>query len=176
MFKKTFFLLFFLINFFTCNLIYAEDVKIRYVDIDKIILQSNAGKKMNKSIDASIKKKNKEFQKIEENLKKKDEEIVKQQNILSKDELNKKIQDLQKEIQSYRAEKDDFRKNMAQKKLNATAQMVSNLNKILGIYANKNSISLIIQKKNIVIGKSDMDITKQILEIFNKEVKEVKLN
>ena len=65
---------------------------------------------------------------------------------------------------------------MAQKKLNATAQMVSNLNKILGIYANKNSISLIIQKKNIVIGKSDMDITKQILEIFNKEVKEVKLN
>ena len=53
--------------------------------------------------------------------------------------------------------------------------MVSNLNKILGQYANENSISLIIQK-NIVIGKSDMDITKQILEIFNKEVKEVKLN
>ena len=158
------------------NLAYSEDLKISYVDIDKIISQSEVGKKINKSIDASIKKKNKEFQKIEENLKKKDAEIVNQQNILSKDELNKKVEDLQKEIQSYRAEKDDFRKKMAQKKLNATGKMVSNLNKILGEYANKNSISLIIQKKNIVIGKSDMDITKQILEIFNKEVKEIKLN
>ena len=130
---------------------------------------------MNKSIDASIKKKNKEFQKIEENLKKKDAEIMQQQNILSKDELNKKIQDLQKEVQNYRAAKDNFRKKMAKRKLNATGQMVSSLNKILGEYANKNSISLIIQKKNIVIGKSDMDITKEILQIFNKEVKEVKL-
>ena len=176
MLKKSVFLLFFLIYFFQLNLTNAEEFKINYVDIDKIILQSDAGKKMNKLIEASIKKKNKRFQKIEEDLKKKDAEIVKQQNILSKDELNKKIQDLQKEIQNYRSEKENFRKEMAQKKLNATGQMVSNLNKILGQYANENSISLIIQKKNIVIGKSDMDITKQILEIFNKEVKEVKLN
>ena len=176
MLKKSFFLLFFLINFSLFNLTYAENLKINYVDIDKIILQSEAGKKMNKLINDSVKKKNKEFEKIEENLKKKDADIVKQQNILSKEELNKKIQDLQKEIQNYRAEKEDFRKQIAQKKLNATGQMVSNLNKILGEYANKNSISLIIQKKNIVIGKSDMDITKQILEIFNNKVKEVKLN
>ena len=176
MLKNSFFILLFSINFLLFNLTSAEDLKINYVDIDKIISQSNAGKKMNKSIDSIIKNKNKEFQKIEDDLKKKDAEIVKQQNILSKDELNKKIQDLQKEIQNYRAEKENFRKKMAQKKLNATGQMVSNLNKILGEYANENSISLIIQKKNIVIGKSDMDITKQILEIFNKKVKEVKLN
>ena len=71
MLKKPLFLLFFLINFFVYNLVSAENPKIRYVDIDKIVLQSEAGKKMNKSIDASIKKKNKEFQNIEENLKKK---------------------------------------------------------------------------------------------------------
>ena len=176
MFKKLIVLLVFTINFFLFNFISAEELKINYVDIDVIISQSNAGKKMNKSIDISIQKKNKEFQKVEENLKKKDAEIVKQQNILSKDELNKKIQDLQKEIQNYRVKKENFRKEMAQKKLKATGQMVSSLNKILGEYANKNSISLIIQKKNIVIGKSDLDITKQILDIFNKEVKEIKLN
>ena len=176
MFKKLIVLLVFTINFFLFNFISAEELKINYVDIDVIISQSNAGKKMNKSIDISIQKKNKEFQKIEENLKKKDAEIVKQQNILSMAEENKMIQYLQKEIQIYRVKKENFRKEMAQKKLKATGQMVSSLNKILGQYADKNSISLIIQKKNIVIGKSDMDITKQILEIFNKEVKDVKLN
>ena len=54
--------------------------------------------------------------------------------------------------------------------------MVVYLNRILGKYAKDNSASLIIQKKNIVIGKTEMDITKPILEIFNKEVKDVKLN
>ena len=176
MLNRFFFVFFISIFFFLFSSSNADDLKINYVDIDRIISQSNAGKKMNSSIDALIKKKNKEFLKIEENLKKKDGEIIKQQNILSKDELNKKIKDLQQEIQNYRTEKDDFRKKMAQKKLNATGQMVSSLNKILGEYANKNSISLIIQKKNIVIGKSDLDITKQILDIFNKEVKEIKLN
>ena len=71
MLKKSVFLLFFLIYFFQLNLTNAEEFKINYVDIDKIILQSDAGKKMNKLIEASIKKKNKRFQKIEEDLKKK---------------------------------------------------------------------------------------------------------
>ena len=31
----------------------------------------------------------------------------------------------------------------------------------------------IIQKKNIVIGKSELDITKEVLDIFNSEVKSV---
>ena len=54
--------------------------------------------------------------------------------------------------------------------------MVVYLNKILGKYATDNSATLIIQKKNIVIGKTELDITKPILEIFNDEVKNVKLN
>ena len=94
----------------------TEDLKINYVDIDKIISQSDAGKKLNKSIDTIIKK-NKEFLKIEEDLKK-DAEIVKQQNILSKDELNKKIKDLQNEIQNYRNEKENLEKIWLKKNLN----------------------------------------------------------
>ena len=35
---------------------------------------------------------------------------------------------------------------------------------------------MIIQKKNIIIGKSDMDITDKILKIFDKEVKDIKIN
>ena len=35
---------------------------------------------------------------------------------------------------------------------------------------------MIIQKKNIIVGKSDMDITDKILKIFDKEVTNVKIN
>ena len=35
---------------------------------------------------------------------------------------------------------------------------------------------MIIQKKNIVIGKSELDITDQILELLNTKIKSIKLN
>lgn len=171
---KPFLIFFFLIS--TISFTQADELKIYYVDIDKIISESNVGKKVNKSLDKLIKKKNNEFKKVEEDLKKKDTELVKQKNILSKEEFTKKIKNLEKDIKNYRTDKNNFNKSIGQKKLKATSEMVVYLNKILGKYAKDNSASLIIQKKNIVIGKTEMDITKPILEIFNKEVKDIKFN
>ena len=154
----------------------AEQIKISYIDVEKIMSESTVGKKINKRIESLIKKKNKEFQKVEKDLKAKEAEISKQQNILSKDELNKKINSLKSDISNYRNLKNDFNNEMNKKRLKATSQLVVYLNKILGKYASDHSISLIIQKKNIVIGKAEMDITKEVLKIFDKEVKDVKLN
>ena len=47
---------------------------------------------------------------------------------------------------------------------------------ILKEYAEKNSISLILQKKNIVMGKKEIEITNEILSIANKKIKEIKIN
>ena len=168
------FLLFILI--LNPNLSHAEQLKIFYVDIDKIIKESNVGKKVEKDYFSIFKKKNKEFEKIEEKLKKKDSDLIKQKNILSKEELSKKIKSLEKEINNYRTDKRKFNQDINQKKLKATSEMIVFLNRILGKYASDNSASLIIQKKKKIIGKSEMDITKQIMEIFNKEVKSVKFN
>ena len=55
----------------TTNFSLAEQLKIFYVDIDKIIKESNVGKKVEKDFLSLVKKKNKEFNKIEEDLKKK---------------------------------------------------------------------------------------------------------
>ena len=52
-----------------------------------------------------------------------------------------------------------------------TNQMVQSLNVILSKFADENDISLVIQKKFIVIAKSGLDITNEVLKIFNKENK-----
>ena len=51
--------------------------------------------------------------------------------------------------------------------------MLNHLKKILSKYAADNSISLILQKTNIIIGKSSLDITPQVMDIFNKEIKKI---
>ena len=54
--------------------------------------------------------------------------------------------------------------------------MISKLTPILEEYSKKNSIRIIVQKKNIVMGKKEDDITKDILELINQKVKSIKID
>ena len=70
---------------------YADNLKISFVDMDKIIATSTAGKKIQKSINDLIKKQDEKFKKTEENLKKKKKENLKKKKIISKKKIDKKI-------------------------------------------------------------------------------------
>ena len=161
------FLLFFI--FFSQNLL-AES-KIVFLNVDKIINESNVGKKFNEQLDNSYKKENEKLLLAKKEIEKKEDEIKNQKNILSEEELNKKVNELRKIINDHNTKKRNIDIKFRDQKIKQTNTLVQNLNKILAKYAEENSISFILQKKNIVIGKNDLDITKQIMEIFNKEVK-----
>jgi outer membrane protein len=159
---------------FICNQkSFAEDLIIVFVDMDKIIATSNAGKKIQNSIDKFAKKENQKFDSIESNLKKKEQEILKQKNIISKEELDKKVKSFQTELSKLRKEKIEFNRSIIKRNQEATNKIVNEINKILTQYASNNSVSLIIQKKNIIIGKTELDITPQILKEFNSKVKSI---
>ena len=147
--------------------------KIAFVDIDFIINSSEIGKKLNQNFNEKIKKEDDRLKQKEKDLKSKEDKILNQKNVLSEDELNKLLADFRKEISNFKQERISINNKFRDQKLKETNSLVSNLNNILANYAKKNSISLIIQKKNIVIGKSELDITKDVLDIFNSEVKSI---
>tara|TARA_B100001057_G_C22382304_1_gene768907 strand:+ start:148 stop:654 length:507 start_codon:yes stop_codon:yes gene_type:complete len=152
------------------KLSYADE-KIAFIDIDKVINQSEIGKKSFKKIDDDYDKEKKKLIKLENELVSKEQEILKQKNILSEEELKKKIVNLKNEIENFQKKRILTNEKFNKIKLNQTNNMVKSLNVILSKFSDENEISLIIQKKYIVIGKSGLDITDKILEIFNKEVK-----
>ena len=145
--------------------------KIAFIDIDKIINESEFGKKTYKNIDVNFKKENEKLLEIEKKLVSKEQEILKQKNVLSEDELNKKITNLKKEINDFQKKKKSINEKFNKIKLEKTNEMIQSLNEILSKYADDNDISLVIQKKFIVIAKTGLDITNEILKIFNKENK-----
>ena len=156
--------------FFFSNYLLAEN-KIVFINIDKIINESKIGKKFNEQLDKSYKKINEELLLAKKEIEKKEKEINNQKNILSEEQLNKKLNELRNVINDHNLKKRNIDINFRDQKIKQTNVLVQNLNKILAKYAEDNSISFVLQKKNIVIGKNDLDITNQIMEIFNKEVK-----
>tara|TARA_B110000305_G_scaffold231696_1_gene285535 strand:+ start:5771 stop:6295 length:525 start_codon:yes stop_codon:yes gene_type:complete len=163
----------FFLNFNSVN---SNDLKIAYVDVDGVINQSTAGKNLSKQIEAINKTNIEKFKKKEKELAEEEKKLIKQKNVLSPEDFKKKVTDLQKNIKIFKKEIFNAGNDLDKKRLKATNNMLKVLNPILSEYSAKNSISLIIQKKSIVVGKADLDISSQILEILNTKIKTVKLD
>ena len=56
------------------------------------------------------------------------------------------------------------------------AEFFDKLRPILEEYSKQNGISIILKKENILIGKTNLDISKNILDIFDKQVKKISVN
>ena len=155
---------------------YAEEQKIVYLNVDKIMQQSIAGKSIIKQLENLYNKNLEKFKKNDEILKNKEKKLIAQKNILSQEDFQKELTSLRKEIINFQKEQVKVRDNINKLRIGATNKLISQLSPILQEYAKKNSVSLILQKKNIVMGKKEIEITDEILEITNKEIKNIKID
>ena len=156
------------------RLAYAE--KIVYIDMDRIMQISKAGKNAISKINDQKKKDVSKFQKIEKELKSKEEDLITKKNVISAEEFNKKLENLSKEINNYRTLRQEAIDLSTKSRLNASADFAEKIKPILADYASENNIDMIIQKKNIIMGKTDLDITNEILKIVDKKINKLKVN
>ena len=173
MLKKFLIINFFLIIF---TLSYADEQKIVYLNVDKIMQQSIAGKSIKKQLENLYNKNLEKFKINDELLKNKEKKLIAQKNILSQEDFQKELTSLRKEIINFQKEQVKARDDINKLRIGATNKLISQLSPILQEYAKNNSVSLILQKKNIVMGKKEIEITDEILEITNKEIKNIKIN
>lgn len=160
--KKISYLIFFII-FFSSN-VKAEIV---YIDINYILISSSVGQSLNLQIDNLSKKDSLIYENIEKDLIKREKTLIAQQNILNEDEFKKKLSNLSREVNKYRADKNASKDKLNKIKIENTKKILQMLNPIITKYVEENSISLVIPKKNIIVGKKNLDITDQILKKLN---------
>ena len=169
---KNIFIIIFFLSYFSN--VFAQD-KILYLDVSRLLNDSDVGKYLNTELSKINKSNIDEFKKIENSIKSEEENILKQKNILKTEEYNSKINDLKNKFNSYQELKN--RKNMEinQKRNNAANKILKVINEILSKYSSEKEISLIIEKKNIVIGKTQLDITDDILKLLNKKITKIEI-
>ena len=156
--------------FISVNTVYSNE-KVAYLDMEYILKNSNIGKLVLKKINA-LNEKNIETLKLkDEELKKKEENIKKKQNILSKEELDKEINELRTNINKLRIEKDNMVKNINEFRKQELSKLYKEINPIIQNYMESNNINILLDVKNIIIGKSDYNITDDIIKEVNTKLK-----
>jgi len=169
-------LLVFLFLIFFSKTLLSNENKLVYIDLNKIMNNSIAGKSITSQLENNHKKNISKLKKIEEKLKKEESEIISQKNILSKEEYEKKIIDLREKAKEFRKKRNENINNLNNQRLEATAKIINLIKPILSEYSEKNSISIIIDKKNVIIGKTALDITDAILKIVDDKIGKINLD
>ena len=153
---------------------YAQE-KIVYLDTNYLLSQSEVGKYVNSKLKVINDKNIEEFKKLELSIKSGEENLLKQKNILKKEDYEKKISDLKNKYKSYQEQRNKKNAELTQLRNKVGNEILNHINEILTQYSKRESISLIIEKKNVVIGKSDLDVTSDILSLLNNKIKKIEL-
>ena len=170
--KKISLIFFFII---LTNIAYGED-KVVYLDVNLLLSESEVGKYVNSNLKKISDDNNEEYKKFEAELKSDEEKLLTQQNILKKEDYEKKISELRNKFKSYQDKKNNKNKELNLLRNNAGNKILKNINEIMTEYSKKNSISLVITKQSIIIGKTELDVTNDILELLNKKITKLELN
>ena len=150
--------------------------RVVYLDLEKIMQESIAGK----SIIDQLKKKREssisDFKKREKKIIEDEKKLIAQKNLLNKEEFEKNLKNLRGDISNYQKDRNKTFNDITKKRVKASTNLIKKITPILEDYSKKNSIKIIVQKKHIVMGKKEDDITKDILDLVNKNVKSIKVD
>ena len=173
LFKNFFFIIFFF--FLSINSLKAND-KVSYIDIDFILTNTIAGKELLNIFKKEEESKINKFKLNDENFKNEKKKILAKKNLISKEEINNELNLLNNKFQEYDKEK---AKEINEFKIKRNRNIVNFLNLITPIiekYMKDNSIYMLIDKKNVFIAIKDYDITNNLIELIDKQIKNIEIN
>ena len=152
-----------------------SEPKIVFIDMDRIISTSESGSSILKQL-TNLNKKNLKFLKDEEKkFKEKETKLISQKNVISEIDFKNKVKELKSEIKSYNQNRNKMLADFNKLKIDNTNNLLKLINPILVKFSNDKEIAIILQKKDLVIAKTQLDITDEVIKIVNLEVKEFRI-
>ena len=170
--KKVFIIFF--IYFFQINFVIAN-TSIAFIDMDKVILLSKPGSSIMSQLNSLSSQNSKKFESEAKKIKEQETKLISQKNILSEVDFQSNINKLKLEIKNYNDNRDKINNDFNKLRIDSTNKLLKLINPILVSYSNDKSISLILKKRDLVIGKTELDITDEIILIINKDINQFKI-
>ena len=159
---------------FICTHSFAEQ-KIVVLDLKFALNNSKAGKGAQDFLKDTFNKNQKKFTDMEKKLKKEESDLLSKKTILSKEEYSKKSDELRKKVIDYQSERRQALEKIAALRTKSRETLIKKIDPILNSYIKENNISLVIDKKDVLGGQPENDITKIIIEKLNKELPSLNL-
>ena len=149
---------------------------IRFININYILNNSEVGKTLNKIIENKSKKINSELNDLGKKIENKKKKIISQKNILKKEEYEKLVKTYEDELKKFNNIRTKKNEDFNKYRMNSQKKIIEALNPLITAFLKKESVQILLQKEQIIFGDKELDITEEILKIFNDKHKKIKFD
>tara|TARA_X000000368_G_C22797606_1_gene608783 strand:+ start:247 stop:756 length:510 start_codon:yes stop_codon:yes gene_type:complete len=163
------FLLIFFIFFISINSSNSKETA--FIDLDYVIANSNIGKKVLENIDELDKKNLEDLKKKSKSLKDLENTIKNKKNVISDEAYNEEVVLFKKKVQEFNNEKNQIVKNFNDFKRKEIENIFKKISPIINDYMEENSVSILLDSKNIFMGAKKSNLTEDILNKINQKFK-----
>lgn len=149
----------------------AAEVKIGYVDMQKAIQETAAGKKAKKELEEEFNKKKKELEKKEADIKKMGEDFEKRSLAMNEEARMKKQGELQGEMRKYQETAAKAQMEIQKREHDLTQPILGKLRGILEDIATKEEYTVILEKaeSSVLWAKKEIDLTERLIKEYDKK-------
>ena len=163
---------FFIFIFFFLNIAQAYSSEpIAYIDMDFIIKNSEIGKKTLNSINNLNEKNLNELKNNEKILKDLENDIISKKNIISKEEFDKEVLFFKEKANKFKEDQSKMSKKFNNYKKKELDSIISKISPIINAYMEKKSVKILLDSKNILVGRSNLDLTNEVIKEINEKIK-----
>ncbi len=151
----------------------AADLKIGYVDLQKVLNDSEAGKKAKEEISKKVKEYEIQVQAKKKELQAAKEELEKQALLLSDEARAKKEREYQQKLKDLQRFTKDIREDLQLRDSDATKKILEQVLKVVREFGEKEGYTIILEKNesSLIYASESIDLTGTILKLYNQSLK-----
>jgi len=151
----------------------AADLKVGYVDLQKVLNDSAAGRSAKEEIGKKVKEYEIQVQARQKELQAAKEELEKQALLLSDEARAKKEREYQQKLKDLQRFTKDIRDDLQMRDADATKKILEQVLKVVREFGEKEGYTLILEKNesSLIYASESIDLTDTILKLYNKSLK-----
>ncbi|HXE95057.1 MAG TPA: OmpH family outer membrane protein [Dongiaceae bacterium] len=147
---------------------FAADVKLGYIDMQRALNSSEAGKEAKEQLAARVKKYQDEINSKQEEIKKLKDDLEKQGMLLSESARASKEKDYQQRLKEFQRFTKDAQEELQGKDEEFTRKILEGMEKIIQEFGRKNGYTFIfVKNEGMLFADDKSDVTDEVLKLLN---------
>jgi outer membrane protein len=148
-----------------------ERLKIGYIDVQRVIAESNAGKRAKDRFQAQIKKVEADLLKERQDLERLKSDIDKKGPLLKEEERRNLEADFQKRSVNLQRSMGDYQEELRQREGAMMSDILKELEGVVAEFGKAEKFTFILERSQILYSDQGTDVTNKVIEAYNIRVK-----
>jgi outer membrane protein len=156
----------------SCTVALAQErIKIGFIDVQRIISESQAGKKAKDRFQAQVKKAEADVQKERQDLERLKNDLDKKGPLLKDEERRNLEADLQKRSLILQRTLGDYQQDLQRRNNEMMGEILKELEQVVTEVGKADKFTLILERSQILYSDQAIDITNKVIDAYNTRMK-----